>query len=74
MDRPPHVGIILVNWNGLSDTLECVRSCLRLDGPRFRIVIVDNGSSDGSCQTLAASFAAVALACFIVIRSVPKTS
>jgi GT2 family glycosyltransferase len=58
MDRPPHVGIILVNWNGLSDTLECVRSCLRLDGPRFRIVIVDNGSSDGSCQTLAASFAA----------------
>ena len=54
MDNRPNVCIILVNWNGLSDTLECVRSCLGLEGCRFTIVIVDNGSSDGSCEALVA--------------------
>ncbi len=42
------VAIILVNWNGWHDTLECLESLLLLDYPDFRIVICDNGSRDDS--------------------------
>jgi GT2 family glycosyltransferase len=40
--------IILLNWNGWQDTIECVESCRKLTYPDFRILIVDNGSTDGS--------------------------
>ncbi|KNZ70049.1 N-acetylglucosaminyl-diphospho-decaprenol L-rhamnosyltransferase [Thermincola ferriacetica] len=42
------VYIIVLNWNGWQDTVECVESCQKLTYPNFRILIVDNGSSDGS--------------------------
>ncbi len=40
--------IILVNWNGWRDTIECLESLLLLDYTDFRIVICDNGSTDDS--------------------------
>ncbi len=40
--------IVILNWNGWRDTIACVESCLRLTWPNFRIVIVENGSTDGS--------------------------
>lgn len=57
MDTRPLVSIILVNWNGLDVTLECARSCLALDYPQFEIVIVDNGSTDGSVAAIRNVFA-----------------
>lgn len=42
------VDIILVNWNGWRDTIECLESVFRLDYPEFRVIVVDNGSDDGS--------------------------
>ncbi|MGD0585828.1 MAG: glycosyltransferase family 2 protein [Oryzomonas sp.] len=42
------VYIVILNWNGWRDTVECIESCRSLTYPNFRIVIVDNGSSDGS--------------------------
>ena len=48
MTQPPFVIIIILNWNGWKDTHACVESCRKLIWPRFRIVIVDNGSTDGS--------------------------
>ncbi|MDD2581160.1 MAG: glycosyltransferase family 2 protein [Desulfuromonadaceae bacterium] len=42
------VYIILLNWNGFQDTIECVESCSKLVYPNFHIIIVDNGSNDGS--------------------------
>ena len=48
MTRPPLVFIIILNWNGWRDTLACVESCRKLTWPNFRIVVVDNGSTDGS--------------------------
>lgn len=42
------VYVIILDWNGWQDTVECVESCLRLNYPNFSIIIVDNGSTDGS--------------------------
>lgn len=36
--------IIIVNWNGIDDTLECLESLLHLQENDFRILIIDNGS------------------------------
>lgn len=46
------VYIIILNWNGWQDTVECVESCRSLTYPAFRILIVDNGSTDGSEEKL----------------------
>lgn len=46
------VYIILVNWNGWQDTLECLESLLLLEYPDFRIVVCDNGSCDDSLHQI----------------------
>ncbi len=46
------VYIILVNWNGWRDTLECLESLLQLDYLDFRIVVCDNGSGDDSLNQI----------------------
>ena len=45
---------ILVNWNGSDDTVECLESLFNSDYPNHRVVVVDNGSKDGSLAKLAA--------------------
>lgn len=52
--------IILVNWNGGADTIECLESLLRLNDSDWRVAIVDNGSTDGSAAHIAAWAAAAA--------------
>lgn len=44
----PHVVIVVLNWNGRQDTLACLRSLRELRYPRAGILVVDNGSTDGS--------------------------
>lgn len=46
----PAVLAVIVNWNGKEDVLECVESLLKVDYPKekLRILVVDNGSTDGS--------------------------
>lgn len=46
--------VVLVNWNGGDDTIECLEALLRLDADDFAVVIVDNGSTDGSVEAIAA--------------------
>ena len=50
----PRIGIIILNWNGWQDTLECLTSVRQVDYPtdRFDIVVVDNGSRDESVAQL----------------------
>ncbi len=50
------VYIIILNWNGWKDTAECIESCLKLSYPNFRLIIVDNGSTDGSESILRKHF------------------
>jgi len=42
----PKVFIIIVNWNGELDTLECLESLKNNDYPNYEVVIIDNGSKD----------------------------
>ena len=42
------VDVVVLNWNGWQDTLACLASLSRLDYPDFRLLVVDNGSTDGS--------------------------
>jgi|WetSurMetagenome_2_1015567.scaffolds.fasta_scaffold19268_3 GT2 family glycosyltransferase len=46
------LAIILVNWNGKSDTLECLASLRKVDMPDLKVIVVDNGSSDGSVEAI----------------------
>lgn len=50
------VAIIVLNWNGLADTRECLRSLFRLSGAPPQIYVVDNGSADGSVRQLHGEF------------------
>ena len=54
MTKAPSVWIVVLNWNGRTDTLDCLRSLRKLRYPERRIVVVDNGSTDGSIATLRA--------------------
>ena len=44
----PSVWVVLVNYNGKEDTLECVASLKAQGYPGLHVVVVDNGSADGS--------------------------
>lgn len=44
----PRVFIIVLNYNGCEDTLECLASCERQNYPELAVLLADNGSSDGS--------------------------
>src|SRR5690242_3607437 len=44
----PHVSIVILNWNSFEVTLDCLHSLQKIDYPNFEMVVVDNGSVDGS--------------------------
>lgn len=59
----PSVSIVIVNLNGARHLPDCIRSIRRLDYPadKIEIVVVDNGSSDGSAALLEQDFPQVRL-------------
>jgi GT2 family glycosyltransferase len=44
----PKVYILILNYNGWEDTIECLESVLRLDYSNFQVVVVDNNSPNDS--------------------------
>ncbi len=48
----PTVSIIILNWNGWSDTLECLESIYHLNYSNYQVIVVDNNSSDDSIQKI----------------------
>lgn len=48
----PKVYIVVLNWNGGDDTLQCLESLQTLSYKNFSIVLVDNGSTDGSVERI----------------------
>lgn len=56
------VSIIIVNWNTREDLKEALESCFEHSGDRqIEIIVVDNGSSDGSVQMVENDFPQVHL-------------
>lgn len=49
----PSVHVIVLNWHGLRDTLECLASLRRQDYPALRVWVVDNGSAEIEADTIA---------------------
>jgi GT2 family glycosyltransferase len=56
MTPAPLVTIIVLNWNGKQDTLACLESLQQLSYPNSQVLVVDNGSSDGSAAAIRARF------------------
>lgn len=50
--RKPSVYVVVLNWNQKDLTDECLASLAKATYPAFRIVVVDNGSEDGSVEYL----------------------
>ena len=46
MEKEPKVSIILVNYNGYQDTIECLKSLKELEYHNYEVIIVENGSKD----------------------------
>ena len=56
--------IVVLNWNGLEDTralLKCLRACRAPEGWSSAVLVVDNGSSDGSVTALEQEFPEVSV-------------
>jgi GT2 family glycosyltransferase len=52
----PYVSIVILNWNGKDMLQECLRSASNLEYPNYNIVVVDNGSTDGSQDVVRHNF------------------
>jgi GT2 family glycosyltransferase len=50
MSAYPKVVAIILNWNGKADTVECLDSLEHTVYPNYKIIVVDNASTDGSIE------------------------
>jgi len=48
----PKVAIVVLNWNGLVDTEECLQSLKKISYPNTQIIVVDNASTDNSVKEI----------------------
>ena len=55
MEERPNVYIVVVNWNGWQHTVRCLDSLRKLEYPNYRVVTIDNGSTDGSAERIRAA-------------------
>ena len=52
----PKVSIIILNWNGLEDTIECLESLRKITYPNYDVTVVDNGSRGNDAQVMQEKF------------------
>ncbi len=51
-DGQPSVAVIILNWNGWPDTIECLESLQQLAYSNYQVIVVDNGSRDDSVEKI----------------------
>jgi len=47
---------IILNWNGLKDTIECIKSLEKVTYPEHTIIIIDNNSADNFIYEIKSQF------------------
>jgi len=50
------VTVLVLNFNGRKYLKECLNSLLATDYPRLKIIVIDNGSTDGSAEFLRVNY------------------
>ena len=50
------VSVVIPNWNGKKYLRECLKSLEKQDFQNFEIIVVDNGSEDGSVDMMKKEF------------------
>ena len=55
----PHIKILILNWNGVHLLIPCLDSVTAIDYPNYSIVVIDNGSSDGSREMVKENYPSV---------------
>jgi GT2 family glycosyltransferase len=58
-DAQPAVSVVIANWNGRSHLERCLPALEAQTLDSFEVIVVDNGSSDGSVEMLRLRFPAV---------------
>lgn len=57
--KNPKVSVVIPSWNRRRDLQKCLNSLARLRFPSKEVIVVDNGSTDGTQKMLADSYPAV---------------
>ncbi len=55
------LSVVVVNWNSCADLHECLSSLARQSHPELEVIVVDNGSHDGSVSMVRSDFDSVVL-------------
>ncbi len=58
--------IVVLNWNGADETIACLESLASVVAKGYKLLVVDNGSTDGSPEKIRKAFPAVELLCLPV--------
>jgi hypothetical protein len=60
-ERPPRVCAVVLNWNGLADTLECLKALRSQQYDDAQVMVVDNGSRSSEADEIEGSGLATAV-------------
>ncbi|HPS20366.1 MAG TPA: glycosyltransferase family 2 protein [Candidatus Omnitrophota bacterium] len=52
----PLIGIVVLNWNGFSDTVDCFQSLRKQSYKNYKVILVDNGSLNEEGDRLKKTF------------------
>jgi dTDP-4-dehydrorhamnose reductase len=52
IESNPKITILLLNYNGWEDTIECLESVYKITYPNWEVILVENGSEDDSVSRI----------------------
>ena len=58
LPNPPSIFAVIITWNQRDETLDCLASLRRATHPNLRLIVVDNGSNDGTAEAIRTEYPA----------------